>query len=142
MNNILAVAAVNIIGDTLLFLGKFSVALTAGFVAFLILDGEEYKTGDHKVSSPLFIVLFVVIFAFAIAGLFMGMVEMAIDTILLAYCKDREMHGGKPMFAPPLLEEVLGKAADAEKDAMNKAAEKKAKEAEAAAAKAQAASNQ
>jgi choline transporter-like protein 2/4/5 len=108
--NILTVGAVNVVGDTLLFLGKLSVSLLAGFLAFLMLDSETYTTGANKVSSPLFIVIFVVVFAYVIAGLFMSVVEMAIDTVLLSFCKDVKLHGGKPKFAPPLLEEVLGKA--------------------------------
>ena len=49
----------------------------------------------------------------------MSVVEMAIDTTLLAFCKDCELHGGKPKFAPPLLAEVLGSAKS--KEAENKA---------------------
>eukprot|EP00740_Mantoniella_antarctica_P000711 CAMPEP_0181393730 /NCGR_PEP_ID=MMETSP1106-20121128/27352_1 /TAXON_ID=81844 /ORGANISM="Mantoniella antarctica, Strain SL-175" /LENGTH=752 /DNA_ID=CAMNT_0023515083 /DNA_START=27 /DNA_END=2285 /DNA_ORIENTATION=- len=111
-NNILTVGAVNVVGDTLLFLGKLSISLLSGFLAFLMLDRPEYTTGDNKVSSPLFIVLFVVVFAFVIAGLFMSVVEMAIDTVLLSFCKDCKLHSGKPKFAPPLLEAVLGKAGE------------------------------
>ena len=37
MNNILTVGAVNIVGDTLLFLGKLSISLLSGFLAFLML---------------------------------------------------------------------------------------------------------
>ena len=70
-------------------------------------------------SSPLLIVIFCVVFGFLIAGLFMSVVEMAIDTTLLAFCKDCELHGGKPKFAPPLLAEVLGSAQS--KEAENKA---------------------
>ena len=102
-NNILTVGAVNIVGDTLLFLGKFSVAAVAGVLAFLMLDSDEYTTGASKVSSPLLIVIFCVLIGFVIA-------EMAIDTTLLSFCKDCKIHGGKPKFAPPLLESVLGKA--------------------------------
>ena len=58
---------------------------------------------------PLLIVIFCIIFGFVIAGLFMSVVEMAIDTTLLSFCKDCKLHGGKPRYAPPLLEQVLGK---------------------------------
>jgi hypothetical protein len=34
--------------------------------------------------------------------------EMAIDTILLAFCEDCESHGGHPKHAPPLLLEAIG----------------------------------
>ncbi len=111
-NNILTVGAVNVIGDILLFLGKFSVAACAGLLAFLMLDSDTYTTGESKVSSPLLVVIFCVLFGFVIASLFMSVVEMAIDTTLLSFCKDCKIHGGKPKFAPPLLESVLGKAKD------------------------------
>lgn len=35
---------------------------------------------------------------------------MSIDTIILAFCEDCDMHGGQPKYAPQLLEEVLGRA--------------------------------
>ena len=87
-NNLATVGAVNVIGDVLLFLGKLSVSLTCGVLAFLYLDDDAYATGDNKVSSPLLIVIFCIIFGFVIAGLFMSVVEMAIDTTLLSFCKD------------------------------------------------------
>ena len=117
-NNLATVGAVNVIGDVLLFLGKLSVSLTCGVLAFLYLDDDAYATGDNKVSSPLLIVIFCIIFGFVIAGLFMSVVEMAIDTTLLSFCKDCKLHGGKPRYAPPLLEQVLGKfETKAEKEA-------------------------
>ena len=65
-----------------------------------------------------FVFVFCIIFGFVIAGLFMSVVEMAIDTTLLSFCKDCKLHGGKPRYAPPLLESVLGKfETKAEKEA-------------------------
>lgn len=57
VNNVLRVAAVNIIGDLILFLGKVVVSLACALFAFLMLDTKTYKTGHDKVSSPLFPVL-------------------------------------------------------------------------------------
>lgn len=57
VNNVLRVAAVNIIGDMILFLGKVVVSLASALFAFLMLDTKQYKTGHSKVSSPLFPVL-------------------------------------------------------------------------------------
>lgn len=57
------------------------------------------------------------------AGVFFGVVEMAIDTILLSFCIDSEEHNGTPMFAPPLLMDTLSshtrrqEAAEAERAA-------------------------
>lgn len=35
---------------------------------------------------------------------------MAVDTILLCFCEDGEVHGGNPQYAPPLLLEAIGNA--------------------------------
>ena len=111
---------------------KLSEYVLCGWTqGYTLPEGEAYTTGENKVSSPLFIVLFVVVFSFVISGLFMSVVEMAIDTVLLSFCKDVKLHGGKPKFAPPLLEEVLGKAEEEGKAKANAALEKKKAKAEA-----------
>ncbi|KAG0559037.1 hypothetical protein KC19_10G073600 [Ceratodon purpureus] len=107
VNNVLRVAAVNIISDMILFLGKVVVSLACALFAFLMLDANKYKLGTEKVSSPLFPVLFCWFVGYLAAGMFFGVVEMAIDTILLSFCIDSEEHNGTPMFAPPLLMDTL-----------------------------------
>ncbi|GAQ83028.1 hypothetical protein KFL_001330110 [Klebsormidium nitens] len=121
--NVLRVAAVNVIGDFVLFLGKMAVSLACAVFAFLMLDGERYKTGQDKISSPLAPVLFVWGVAFIIASIFFGVVEMAVDTVLLAFCEDCEENGGVPRYAPPLLMDALSRHAKAldEEDAQRKA---------------------
>jgi len=110
VKNILSVATVNIIGDIMLFLGKLVVSLGSGVIAFGMLDADTFSYGDEKVSSPLFIVIVVCLFAFLIASVFMSIVELGIDTILLCYCKDTDDNGGTPLNAPPALVKALGMA--------------------------------
>ena len=98
----------NIVGDIMLVLGKLVVALGSGTIAFLMLDADTFNYGDEKVSSPLFIVIVVVLFAFIIANVFMSIVELGIDTILLCYCKDCDDNNGAPVNAPPALVKTLG----------------------------------
>merc|ERR1719352_960152 len=76
VKNVAAVATVNIVGDIMLVLGKLVVALGSGTIAFLMLDADTFNYGDEKVSSPLFIVIVVVLFAFIIANVFMSIVEL------------------------------------------------------------------
>jgi hypothetical protein len=92
----------------MLFLGKLSVALGSGVIAFLMLDDKNFNYGDEKVSSPLFIVIVVCLFAFVIASVFMSIVEFGIDTIILCYCKDCDDNAGTPVNAPPALTSALG----------------------------------
>ncbi|CAM6083691.1 unnamed protein product [Calypogeia fissa] len=111
INNILRVGTVNIIGDFVLFMGKLSVGALSVFFAFLMLEQHRFKSGKDKVSSPLFPILFTWIFAYSIASMFFGVVEMAIDTILLSFCIDCEENNGTPLYAPPLLLDTLSRHA-------------------------------
>lgn len=108
VKNVASVAAVSVVGDIMLFLGKLSVALGSGVIAFLMLDDDNFNYGDEKVSSPLFIVIVVCLFAFVIASVFMSIVEFGIDTIILCYCKDCDDNAGTPVNAPPALTSALG----------------------------------
>ena len=92
----------------MLALGKLVVALGSGTIAFLMLDADTFNYGDEKVSSPLFIVVVVILFAFIIANVFMSIVELGVDTILLCYCKDCDDNNGAPLNAPPALVKTLG----------------------------------
>lgn len=61
-------------------------------------------------------VQFTWIFAYSIAGMFFGVVEMAIDTILLSFCIDCEENNGTPLYAPPLLLDTLSRHARKEEE--------------------------
>ena len=58
--------------------------------------------------SPVFPIAFSILIGFVVAQIFFAVYEMAIDTILLAFCEDCELHGGNPKWAPPLLMEAMG----------------------------------
>ena len=115
MSNVLAVAAINIVGDLLLFLAKLSISVGTAFFAFVMLDSDKYTVGDSTVSSPVLICAVLGIFAYAVASVFMGLVEMGIDTTLLSYCRDMEKHGGTPRYAPQVLQDALGIAGEVTK---------------------------
>lgn len=110
--NALRVAAVNIIGDSVLFLGKLAVAFGCALVSYIYLDDPEYTEGDNAISSPLLIVVIVLCISFAIASAFMAVTELTVDTMLMSYCIDCEENGGSPQFAPPLLMDAMDYAAD------------------------------
>ena len=78
-------------------------------------------------SSPLFIVIVVVLFAFLIASVFMSLVELGIDTIVLCYCKDCDDNGGTPLNAPPALVKALGASKKIAKMRQEEAADRAAR---------------
>ena len=127
VKNITTIATVSILGDIMLFLGKLTVSLGSGVIAFLMLDADTFNYGDEKVSSPLFIVIVVVLFAFLIASVFMSLVELGIDTIVLCYCKDCDDNGGTPLNAPPALVKALGASKKIAKMRQEEAADRAAR---------------
>mmetsp|Transcript_33235 Transcript_33235/g.72521 ORF Transcript_33235/g.72521 Transcript_33235/m.72521 type:complete len:724 (-) Transcript_33235:257-2428(-) len=106
-SNVLQVAAVNVIGDAILFLGKLAVAFGCAVLAYAWLDSETYDTGDEAVSSPILPVLLVFILAYGIATGIFGVAEMAVDTVLMAYLMDADKNGGVAVNAPPELNASL-----------------------------------
>lgn len=46
-------------------------------------------------------------FAYVVANLFFGVVEMSIDTVILSFCQDSDEHQGTAQYAPPLLIQTL-----------------------------------
>ncbi|KAL3136904.1 hypothetical protein ABBQ32_006512 [Trebouxia sp. C0010 RCD-2024] len=113
LNNILRIAAVNTVGDALLWVGKISVTAGCGIIAFLMSD-LAYYTDSTKypatcLSSPLLPILVSLLVGYTVAQCFFNVYEMAIDTIMLSFCEDCESHNGTPQYAPLLLLGAIGK---------------------------------
>ncbi|KAK0163239.1 hypothetical protein PV327_006944 [Microctonus hyperodae] len=93
-DNILRVAAINSVGDFVLFLGKvLVVALTVVAGVYLI----QKKDGLHHPWIPITIAG---LFAFLVAHCFISIYEMVIDTIFLCFCEDCARNDGisKPYY--------------------------------------------
>ncbi|XP_034186151.2 choline transporter-like protein 1 isoform X1 [Osmia lignaria lignaria] len=93
-SNILRVAAINSVGDFVLFLGKvLVVTLTVVSGIYLI----QKKEGLHYPWVP---IALAGVFAFLVAHCFISIYEMIIDTIFLCFCEDCEKNDGisRPYF--------------------------------------------
>ena len=100
--NAVMVMAVNVFGDTLLFMGKIAVTAVSVIVGLQLLG-----TDALELSSPFLPVIVTGILAAAVAELFFAVAEMAIDTIMLSYCIDCDQNGGVPKMAPPMMQAAL-----------------------------------
>ncbi|XP_043802926.1 choline transporter-like protein 1 isoform X2 [Apis laboriosa] len=92
-SNILRVAAINSVGDFVLFLGKvLVVTLTVVSGIYLI-----QKEGLHYPWIP---IALAGVFAFIVAHCFISIYEMIIDTIFICFCEDCEKNDGinRPYF--------------------------------------------
>jgi len=111
--NALRIAAVNTVGDFLIWLGKLVVAGICGFLAFLMTDTAMYTDPDSAtyLTSPILPIILTTFIAYLEADVFLAVYEMAVDTILLSFCEDCGSSGG-PKYAPPLLMEAIGESSN------------------------------
>merc|ERR1711939_610793 len=81
------------------------------YSAILMCDMDMFTDPDsaNYIPSPLLPVIVTVFIAYQEADIFMGVYEMAVDTIMLSFCEDCNTSGG-PHFAPALLMSALGKS--------------------------------
>lgn len=93
-SNILRVAAINSVGDFVLFLGKVLV-VTLTIVSGIYL--MQKKEGLHHPWVPIAVAG---LFAFLVAHCFISIYEMVIDTIFICFCEDCEQNDGisRPYF--------------------------------------------
>jgi solute carrier family 44 protein 1 (choline transporter-like protein) len=87
-SNVLRVAAINSVGDFVLFLGKIGVMAGTAAVGIVWLKENEEL---HYFAVP---VLLCCVFSFLIAHCFLSTYEMVIDTLLLCFCEDCQMNDG------------------------------------------------
>ncbi|XP_025075815.1 choline transporter-like protein 1 isoform X1 [Pogonomyrmex barbatus] len=95
-SNILRVAAINSVGDFVLFLGKVLV-VTLTVVSGIYLMQVQKKDG---LNHPWIPITLAGIFAFLVAHCFISIYEMIIDTIFICFCEDCEKNDGisRPYF--------------------------------------------
>ncbi|KAG8468600.1 hypothetical protein KFE25_013683 [Diacronema lutheri] len=83
VSNVAALGMVQTVGDAFLFLGKLFVALAcAGLCALLLTVIPLFQLNTSSIILPCLIVL---VASYMIAALFMGIYEMAIDTVFMVY---------------------------------------------------------
>eukprot|EP00201_Polytomella_parva_P001783 CAMPEP_0175080930 /NCGR_PEP_ID=MMETSP0052_2-20121109/25824_1 /TAXON_ID=51329 ORGANISM="Polytomella parva, Strain SAG 63-3" /NCGR_SAMPLE_ID=MMETSP0052_2 /ASSEMBLY_ACC=CAM_ASM_000194 /LENGTH=631 /DNA_ID=CAMNT_0016351771 /DNA_START=468 /DNA_END=2363 /DNA_ORIENTATION=- len=112
VTNAMRIATVNIIGDLILFLGKLAIAASCGFIAFCLSELSYFNNATRypstQLSSPVMPVALSIIVGYFAAEVFFSVFEMAIDTVMLCFCEDCDMHDGNPKYAPRLLMEAVG----------------------------------
>ena len=106
-SNALKSAAVQLVGDSILFLAKLSVILASGVACIAMLENQAYYHGNFKVTSPLTPCIASMIVSYFLSSKFFAVVETSIDTMFLSFCLDCERNGGKAQFAPPVLNALM-----------------------------------
>ena len=90
------VAAVNVLAELILFLGKVLVAAASTWICYAVID--NYKAfqpgGASELSSTWLVILVCFFFAYLTASAFMLVFDLSIDTVLVCYIIDRSENGG------------------------------------------------
>ncbi|CAL7943385.1 unnamed protein product [Xylocopa violacea] len=87
-SNILRVAAINSVGDFVLFLGKVLV------VTLTVVSGIYLMQKKEGLQYPWVPIALAGVFAFLVAHCFISIYEMIIDTIFICFCEDYEKNDG------------------------------------------------
>ncbi|KAL0216013.1 hypothetical protein P9112_008197 [Eukaryota sp. TZLM1-RC] len=106
MRNLRRVLAITIVGDSLLFLGKLFIAIATGLLGTFVFYGNENYNSWH------FMVALVFLISYLVGSMFMGVTEMAVDTIFLCFLEDCERNDGsaqRPYFASEALISYVNK---------------------------------
>ncbi|XP_025111130.1 choline transporter-like protein 1 isoform X2 [Pomacea canaliculata] len=96
VSNALRVAALNSIGDFVLFLGKITIMAATGAVGVVWFRS---RSDLHFFAIP---ILLVCVFAYFVGHCFLSVYEMTVDALLLCFCEDCDMNDGsleRPYFA-------------------------------------------
>ncbi|KAH3695270.1 choline transporter-like protein 1 isoform X1 [Dreissena polymorpha] len=104
VSNALRVAAINSVGDFVLFLGKIGVMAATAAVGLLWFKS---RSDLHYYAIP---VLLVCVFSYLIASSCLSTYEMVIDAMLLCFCHDCDINDGtpeRPYFAGESLQDFV-----------------------------------
>eukprot|EP00276_Gloeochaete_wittrockiana_P000795 CAMPEP_0184672956 /NCGR_PEP_ID=MMETSP0308-20130426/86409_1 /TAXON_ID=38269 /ORGANISM="Gloeochaete witrockiana, Strain SAG 46.84" /LENGTH=573 /DNA_ID=CAMNT_0027120383 /DNA_START=56 /DNA_END=1777 /DNA_ORIENTATION=- len=106
LSNILRLAAISVISDFLLFLGKIAITASCTSLAFVWMSQDpRYTTGTAKLNSVILPLVVVFLGSYTIATAFISVFDIAIDTIFLCFCADSAK-------APPGLVQFLDESAE------------------------------
>lgn len=88
--NVGRLAAVNVIGDALIFLGKLTVTMACGSLAFLMTDLKSFSRVDsaNYITSPIVPVILSMVAAYMVASVFFAVRQEACYA-----CEGSELHG-------------------------------------------------
>ncbi|XP_029460524.1 choline transporter-like protein 1 [Rhinatrema bivittatum] len=113
VENALRVAAINTVGDFVLFLGKVLIVCSTGLVGVMLLNYQR----DYTVwVLPLIIVC---LFAFLVAHCFLSIYEMVVDVLFLCFAIDTKYNDGSPgkeFYMDKILMEFVESSRKAAKD--------------------------
>jgi hypothetical protein len=102
--NLLRMVIVDVVGDYLLLVGRFMIAMATTGICSIIID-HTFKDEINSSAIPLTVIF---VFSFTIATLFMIVFETAVDTVFLCFLIDESNPRGEMLAAPSLKKLMTG----------------------------------
>mmetsp|Transcript_31320 Transcript_31320/g.31860 ORF Transcript_31320/g.31860 Transcript_31320/m.31860 type:complete len:671 (+) Transcript_31320:136-2148(+) len=96
LRNVLRVAAVNMVAEFLLLIGKLFVPLATTFICYLVIAYQLPEASTNGLVVPLLVTFTL---SYFVASMFAEIFGMAIETILCCYIADEEMFPPEKRFA-------------------------------------------
>ena len=109
-----------LVSSLVILLGKLVITAGCTIIAYIWLDTaikcsestmsatECSDSGIMRPDSPVLPLIFVAIFAYGIAVVFLGVYDMGIETIIVSFCIDKEENSEGQYMYPPTLASVMG----------------------------------
>ena len=109
-SNLAQVGLVTVISGLLLLMAKIAIAAACALATFSTLTGDEVyaKGGDKELSSPMVPCVITTMLAFFVANAFINVYGMAIDTILLCFCVDKDVNSDGNYYMSDELKRYIG----------------------------------
>ncbi|TYZ65010.1 hypothetical protein PybrP1_004108 [[Pythium] brassicae (nom. inval.)] len=101
LSNLGQVGTISMVSFLLLGAGKVAIAIACTIAMFAYLEAKPKEFGvggPREIASPLAPILLTLLLAWFVASSFLGVYEMAIDTILLCFCQDRQVNKASGQF--------------------------------------------
>merc|ERR1711871_1310912 len=110
LDNVGQVGVISMITGALLTFAKITICAGCGFFMIAALDQDKYQEGgENELSAPMLPVLLTLFVSYFASGCFLYVYELAVDTILLAFCQDRKVNaGGGHVFMSDELARYIG----------------------------------
>ena len=99
LRNILRVAAVNMVSDFVIGLGKFLIPGLTTFIAYLAVVYANKDLSDSEISGIMGPMVCTYVLAYFVTCMFIEIYSMGIETILICYVADEEMFSVENRFA-------------------------------------------
>jgi len=104
LRNILRVSAMNLVSSFVLLLGQLFIPIVTTFLCYL---GLAYAVNSAEVSGIIAPLVLTFCLSYWISTMFMEIFGMGIETILICFISDEEMHSIENRFVEPELQKVI-----------------------------------